>query len=174
MTLAVACKVKLAISEGMTVGEARNKYGLPYQTVYRLAKGETWGEAKPAGDVINGANRGTPGRSRTLSLWKQYLVWKRRRIKGEGTAAIAKRYGLSKASIRRLVAEFEAMLAARVSQVQLTSGSYDVMMRRYGLTQEQCEGLDQLSQTALLNDQAQRIVDRSFLKLEKKIVSKAK
>lgn len=161
--------MKLAISEGMSVGEASRKWSVPYQVAYRLAKGETWAAAKPSGDVLGDVNRGTPGRLRTVTLRQQYGLWKRRRQYKESTKSIAQSSKLSGASVRRLVAEFEMMLAYRVSTTQLTSGTYDLAMRRYRLSQAECERLDQLSQRYTLPPRLVRVVERQFASMEKKI-----
>ena len=49
ITLKKASNIKRRITAGAPVSKVAERYDLPYQVVYRIAKGQTWPEAEPKG-----------------------------------------------------------------------------------------------------------------------------
>lgn len=168
ITLKQASKIKRRIMAGHTVRQVSSAMKLDYQLVYRIATGKTWSAAPPSGPVANDENRDARGPKRNVSLRQQHILWKQRRAR-VSTRDLAAKAKLSTSSVRRLVAEFEAMLAARVSQLQLTSGSYEPARRKYGLSLNEAEALDHKASETTLPGRLQRTVDRGFPKLERKL-----
>lgn len=168
VTLRQASRLKKRIANGATVREVATSAGLEYQMVYRLATGKTWATAPPEGSVIGLENRDVRGPKRGMKLGRQYILWRKRRD-GIPTAKLASGASLSPSSVRRLISEFDVMLAARVSQLQLTSGSYAAVKRKYGIGPSEAESLDQKASQTALPERLQRIVDRDFPRLEKKL-----
>jgi hypothetical protein len=161
--------IKEAIVKSQNVGKVASSFGIGYQMAYRIARGETWAHIEPTGDLLNGVSRGRP---RTISLKNQYNFWRLRRQRGVPTKKLAIKAKLSPSSVRRLVAEFELMLAHRVSRLELTSGGYGPARRKYGLTDKEAERLDRLSLATTLTERQQHLVDEEFPKLERKIGGK--
>lgn len=166
LTLKKASAIKKKVAGGASVSTISAKYELPYQLIYRLVRGKTWPEAVPKGDVLGETARESPGRKSTVTIGKQYALWKKRR-EGVGTKELAAGAELSASSVRRLVAEFEMLVAIRVSRLQLTSGSYDGAIRRYGITEAEAVAMDGRATASEVPARLERIAERDLPRLEK-------
>lgn len=168
ITEATATRIKKLLTT-RTVAKVSEKTGVKYQIVYRIAMGITWADVPPKGAVKpKGATRG-PRRRLTLKTW--YLLWKLRRA-GAPYSKLSAKLGLSTGSLHRLVREFEAMLGARVSQLHLTSGTYEPAVRKYGLKRSEAERLDHAASASPLLPRLQRIVDTEFEALETELAGR--
>jgi len=173
LTLKKASSIKRKVANGVAISQLASEIGLPYQLIYRIARGKTWPDAAPKGDILGDSSREAPGRKRKVTVNKQYALWKKRR-EGVGTKKLAAATGMSTPSVRRLILEFETMLAIRVSRLQLTSGSYEVAMKRYGLSRAEAEALDAKAVEIEIPLHTNRLVERDFPKLEKLLNGRSK
>lgn len=165
---ATAQELKLTLAAGASVSAVSRESGVPYQTVYRLARGETWAQVPPAGAVLQDGSRATRGPRRHIDLAAWYSMWQQRQA-GVAVTSLAEQANLSQSSVRRLVAEFELMIAERVAQLQLTAGSYEPAKRKYGIRRGEAERLDRKATENKLPDRLQRIVDTDFPGLERQL-----
>jgi hypothetical protein len=149
ITEAQAKDIKSDLVQGLPVSRVAQTRCVAYQTVYRIASGETLREVAPAGPVSK-ANA-LPGPKRRISARMQYLLWKKRR-EGISIASLAHRAKLSNSSVRRLVMEFELVLCHRVSQLQLTAGSYEPVQRKYGIRRNEAQRMDDRAMSTPLPD----------------------
>ena len=167
LTRKQAQAVKTALVKGRSVARVARLTGLPYQTVYRIATGETWRELAPAGPVHD-VKHETRGPRRKVGLKTQHLMWRKRRG-GATVAAVSERTGVSESSVRRLVSEFELMLCHRVSQLQLTAGSYEPAKRKYGIPRTEAQQMDERAVTEPLPARLRSILDEDFPELERQL-----
>jgi hypothetical protein len=164
----MASGLKMQIAEGKTVGGVCQEVGLPYQVIYRLARGDTWPEATPTGNVLNAINRGLPGRRRKIGTKQQYQVWKALRA-GVQVSRLVAATKMSPTSLRRHASEFELLLSVRVSRLQLTSGSYKLAMKRYGLSLREAEQMDHDAASIELAPNMEKVVEEGLPALEKNL-----
>jgi len=95
-------------------------------------------------------------------------MWRKRRG-GATVAAVSERTGVSESSVRRLVSEFELMLCHRVSQLQLTAGSYEPAKRKYGIPRTEAQQMDERAVTEPLPARLRSILDEDFPELERQL-----
>jgi hypothetical protein len=141
ITLEQAQEIKANLASGKDVARTARGAGVPYQTAYRIATGDTWRDAEPAG-AVKGLEHAIRGPKRKADVKKWYKIWNAKR-RGVSIQKIAQLAGLSTSSVRRLASEFEIVIAHRISQLQLTSGSYEPAKRKYGIRRSEAERLDQ-------------------------------
>jgi hypothetical protein len=170
LTLNQASAIKQRIANGEGVSRVASEIGIPYQIVYRLAKGKTWPQAQPDGDVLG--ERG-PGPSRCLALKTMYALWKRKRD-GHPCSQLAKATKLSESTVRRACAEFELLLAHRVSKLHLTSGGYELAAKRYGLAPDEARSMDEFSRTSPLTPRLKARLENELPALEKHLNGRSK
>lgn len=168
ITLAQATDIKGQLADGRPVSRVARDFDIPYQTVYRIATGETWSEVEPVGPVphLESATRG-PKRKAGIKRW--YRLWNAKR-NGAKTQKLAQLSKLSTSTVRRLVSEFEIIIAHRISQLQLTSGSYEPAKRKYGIRRSEAERLDQKAMNTPLPSRLQAALDK-MPDLEREITS---
>lgn len=164
ISVKTAKKLKETLANGTSIGRVAKKYKVSYQTVYRIATGETWKEIEPAGPV--NVIKGKRGPKRRLSIKLQYLLWKKRRA-GVSAAILAEKTGLSESSVRRLIYEFELILCHRISQLQLTSGSYEPANRKYGVVYGHAKKMDLRATQTPLSEKLRRVLNNDIPRLEK-------
>lgn len=157
ITEAQAASIKTDLANGLSVSRVAQEHNAPYQTVYRIASGETWRDVAPEGPVVNRASAPT-GPKRRISLRLQHLLWKKRR-EGVSVAVLAKRAQMSSSSVRRLATEFELILCYRISELQLTAGSYEPAKRKYGIRRSEAQKMDDMSILAPLPDRLQPLLE---------------
>jgi transposase-like protein len=168
ISLKKASKLKAMIAGGESVSAVAKATGVPYQTLYRLGKGATWPDATPPGDVI-GDRSPARGPGRKLEIKDHHRLWNLLR-KGAKVAKVASKLGMSESTVRRLRDEFEAMLAHRVSRLHLTSGSHVQACKRFSLTMEQAEALDNKASGGKLPSNLSKILEEQFPPLEKQLL----
>lgn len=167
LTRKQAQAVKAALVNGRSVARVARVAGLPYQTVYRISTGETWRELAPAGPVHD-VKREVRGPRRRVTLKIQYVMWSKRRA-GVHVSAISERTGVSESSVRRLVAEFELLLCHRISQLQLTAGSYEPAKRKYGIPRTEAQRMDERAVSEPLPARLQSTLDEDLPELERQL-----
>lgn len=168
ITEATAKKLKRKLASGEPVSKVARDTKVAYQTVYRLARGETWADVEPKGAVLDKDAKAARGPRRRMKLDAWYDMWRKRRA-GTSASRLAKANKISQGSVRRLLGEFELMMATRVAQLQLTSGSYEPAKRKYGIRRSDAERLDRLATANKLPTRLQRIVDEGFPELERQL-----
>lgn len=172
ITSRIASEVKERVFNGETMDEVSDSMGLKYQTVYKIATGATWKDIPPVGSVLNCYNRSVPGPSRKFNLRVQHYLWEKRR-RGTKTKVLAEKTNMSTASIRRLIAEFELILSHRISSSHLSSGAYDVVASKYGISNSVASDIDVKYSGKSLSPSQRRVLEIEFPKLEKQLKSKA-
>ena len=153
ITLEQAHEIKDILAKGKNVARTARAFGVPYQTVYRIATGETWRDVPPVGPIAK-LEYARPGPKRKVGLKRWYKIWNAKR-KGMEIKKISELTRLSASSVRRLASEFEIVIAHRISQLQLTSGSYEPAKRKYGIRRSEAERLDQKAANTPLPDRLQ-------------------
>lgn len=107
--------------------------GLGYMAVYKIGIGETWKNVSPVGRLI-------PAREAQITPAQRDWAWKKKRQGWSGTK-IARKLGVSETTVGRLLKESRRLLAARVHQMFLTSGSHEAAMLLYRLAAPEVDEL---------------------------------
>lgn len=154
-----AARLRREIKRGdYTVPEAAARYKLPYQVVYRVATGETWGSGDSSvGAVGAGATR---GRKSTLPLYRRWQMWRAYRSRDADAGEVARDHKVSRSTLYRATGDFELMLAHRIAALGRSTAKL-----LYGLTRTEIAKLDALKAEPL-PPKLQRTVERDFAKLE--------
>lgn len=165
-----AQEVKDALAKGASVREVASEKGHPYVVVHRIATGKAWASLAPEGPIVDRAKE-SRGARRKIPIKTWYWIWaaKRRNMK---IADIAKKTGVSRSTVFRLIDEFRLMLAHEALRTHLTSGSYEPMKRKFGIRRAEAQTLDEFAQIHPLPERLVRIRDREFPKLEKYLKKK--
>lgn len=164
LTKEIVQEAKSRIASGDTVQCLADEVGIGYHAMYKIATGETWADVAPLGSVMNGG--AVRGPKRRTKLRTQKLIWQLK-MGGKTFAAIAVEHGISESTCQRLHAEFRLILAHRISQLQLSEGSYNQARRKYGLRTSEAMALDALAQTKPLPARLLPLLER-LKKLETK------
>jgi transposase len=157
--------LKRRLASGERIPDLVKEYGVSYQSVYKLARGQTWKEVAPD---IKPPVLGRRGPPRRITIKRWYLIWDKRR-KGVAPEVLAEITKMGTSSVRRLVREFGMMVSVRVSQLQLSSGSYEPVKRKYGITRGEAERLDHAAASIALPARLQRILESEFPELERQL-----
>jgi len=171
ITSRIASEIKERVFAGETIEEVSESMGVKYQTAYKIATGATWKEVQPRGSVLNCYNRSSPGPNRKFNLRVQHYLWHKRRD-GVGTKLLAEKTKMSTASIRRLISEFELLLSHRISAIHLSSGAYDVVEAKYGISASLASDIDIKHSSKPLSHAQRKVLETEFPELEKQLKGK--
>lgn len=153
--------IKVALTQpGATAASVARAEGLPYMLVYKIAAGITWKDVKVRGTPppVEGG-RWIQKRTPTYSTALRDRVYALKRKAKVSNARLARKLELSETMVARAVREGEALLAARVQRLLLTSGRHDVAMEQYDLSLEEAERLVAVASKAPLPEHLAKELD---------------
>lgn len=140
LDLQSASRAKTRIANGEPIRELARELDVEYQTLYLLAKGETWKKATPSGDVRTGKRC-----ERALTAAERDLIFAKKRKSGLSNARLAAAAGVSESVVARAMRDAKIVLAFRVQRLLLTSGGHDAAMEIYDLARGEAEALSSLA-----------------------------
>ena len=129
-------RIKQVISAGGSITAEANRHGVSPQTIYLIAKGETWRNVPPVGNLIT---RSRP--KAALSLLERDNVFIHKRQFKLSNKALAEKFSVSESVIARAVRDAELVLAFRVQRLLLTSGGHRAAMDEYNISLSEAERL---------------------------------
>lgn len=135
-----AKKLKERMSEGEYPSDLAKELSLPYMLVYRIACGDCWSDVPPFGAIER--VRQSPGRQRSVPVDVMYKAWKLRRTTVSDWKRLSFKMKVKETTLRRSVGDFVLLLKHRCAEVLLTAGSYEPMIKRYGLRPEEAANMD--------------------------------
>lgn len=134
--------IKKRLATGESAYSVAKAMEVGYMAVYKIGIGETWKDVEPKGRLIPEREAGTTPEQRD---W----AWRKKR-KGWSGSKIARKLGLSETTVSRLLREARQLLAARVHQMYLTSGSHEAAQTEFRLSSDEMEELLTLATTTTL------------------------
>lgn len=121
------------LNNGESVNEVANALGVGYMAVYKIAIGKTW--------------KGLTGGKRLIAARKPRIRKKHRdfvalaKARNKTNASIARKLGVSETTVARLVSDNKLILAHRLREAVMTSGSEDAAARAIGVKPRDAETL---------------------------------
>lgn len=129
-------EIKLQIASGASITRLARAYGVKYQTLYRIARGETWTDVEPRGNLIQ---RERP--QRVMDRETREKCYRLKRKRGLSNRALSERVGVSESVMARAMRDSELVLAFRVQRLLLTSGGHKIAMEEFRLDLKEAERL---------------------------------
>lgn len=121
------------LKKGESVGDVHKALGIGYMSVYKIAIGKTW-------KSLTGGKRLIPGRKpRIQKKHRDFVALAKARNKTN--ASIARKLGVSETTVARLISDHKMILAHRLRDAIMTSGSEDAGARAIGIKPSETEEL---------------------------------
>jgi len=148
ITRETAREIKRELSGGTNPTDIAKERKLPYSLVWRIASGACWADVPPFGPVQRAKQ--PPGRSRETPLRIIYQAWRAKRKHVVDWNRISFKLKVPESTLRRGVRDFHTCLKYRCAELQMTSGSYEPMFRKYGIRPEEAGEMDRQSREELM------------------------
>lgn len=133
-------EIKRKILAGASLSHLATQHGVTYQALYRIARGETWTDVGPKGNLVQ-----SPQTKRRMSPGHRDKIFSVKRRKGLTNAEIAARQGFSESAVARAMRDARLVLAFRVQRFLLTSGSHELAMSEFKIDLAEAETLTSLA-----------------------------
>lgn len=125
-------EIKRRLAKGEHIQSVADRFDVQYQTVYKIAVGETWRHIEGPGAQIKRRRGSIPPKIRDK-------MFDLKRRKGASNAKLARASRFSESAVARAMRDAYALTAARVQRLLMTSGSNDAAKETYGLTDAEIE-----------------------------------
>lgn len=136
---------------GETPAEVSAALHVGYMAVYKIATGKTWKELTEGARLIP---------EREAKIGPEQRAWAERMLKkGKRKAFIARKLQVTETTVARVLADARLILAHRVCNLQLSSGSHKAAIRRFGITPEEAAELVALAASTPLPKRLQEPSD---------------
>lgn len=147
--------IKRRIVDGDSLSTIADRYRIGYMAIYKIAIGETWQGVEPKGRLIVKTDRTRITRKQRDKLYEVKLKT------GLSNAALARKAKRPESSVSKAIREAHMLRAAIVHRLLLTSGSHDVAMERYDLTESEANDLVTFSASHRIPDSIRQEAERA-------------